>query len=307
MTTAMQTAATAQDRQLHNRALLGVALMLLGLALYPLSDACIKCLMETYSVPQVTFLRSLTRALPLFMSTFLYGGPAVVLATQQKRQHAIRLLVSLAYTLTFMYAVSHGSLTIVYTVGYASPFFMILLSRFKLKERVAADRWIAVVVGLVGVAVAMRPSAEVFHWIALLVLFGTFLGALNKVLMRRLAMTEHSLAIALYPNLVMLVVLAPFAYSAWSPMPWRHWAMFVGVGWLTATGQYCIAQALRFAEASTLAPIDYSSFFWVVSLDYVWWNRTPGHSVLAGAAIIVGSNLFILYRTRREQAKALVR
>ena len=75
-----------------------------------------------------------------------------------------------------------------------------------------------------------------------------------------------------------------------------------GVGLLTAIGQYAIAQSLRFAQASILAPIDYSTFFWVVALDFFWWDKTPAKSILAGAAIIVGSNLFILFRARREEA-----
>jgi drug/metabolite transporter (DMT)-like permease len=72
---------------------------------------------------------------------------------------------------------------------------------------------------------------------------------------------------------------------------------------VTAAGQYAIAQALRFAQASLLAPIDYSSFFWVVALDFFWWQKTPDNYTLIGAAIIVGSNCFILYRARREQAR----
>lgn len=85
-------------------------------------------------------------------------------------------------------------------------------------------------------------------------------------------------------------------------MPWVHWGLFAIVGALTAGAQYAIAQSLRFAQASVLAPIDYSTFFWVVALDFTWWHKTPDAYALLGAAIIVGSNLFILYRTRKEEA-----
>ena len=137
---------------------------------------------------------------------------------------------------------------------------------------------------------------------ALLVLLGTFLGALNKILMRRLAETEHSLAIAIYPNVVMILFTLPILFSTWKAMPWEHWGVFAVVGMITAAGQYMIAQSLRFAQASILAPIDYSTFFWVVALDLLWWNRSPDRYTLLGAAVIVGSNLYILYRTRREEA-----
>lgn len=295
-------AEVSADRKLQNRAVLGVVLMIIGLALYPLADAFIKHLMGTYSVQQTSFMRALTRLVPLFITTFFQGGPLHVLGTNHPKSHIFRLIVNLAYTYAFMYAFSMGSLTVIYTLSYTSPFFMVVLSALMLKEKVGFERWLAVAIGMAGVVVAMRPGTNMFETAAILVLIGTFLGALNKILMRRLAATEHSLAIAIYPNVVMILVTFPFLISTWKPMPLEHWGLFAIVGCLTAAGQYAIAQALRFAQGSILAPIDYSSFFWVVALDLFWWNKSPDSFTLIGAAVIVGSNLFILYRTRRNEA-----
>lgn len=294
------------NRTLQNRSLLGVLLMLLGLALYPISDAFLKHLMGTYSVEQTSFLRALTRLVPLLVVVSMQGGVRQIFATQSYGLHAMRLCVNLAYTYCFMLTFSSASLTTIYTLSYTSPFFMILLSAVMLKESVGKEKWIAVAVGLIGVMVAMKPGTGVFEIAALLVLFATFLGALNKILMRKLASTEHSLAIAIYPNIVMILAMTPFMITSWQSMPWQHWGCFSIVGLLTAGGQYAIAQSLRFAPASTLAPIDYSSFFWVVALDFIWWNKVLDLSTIAGAMIIVGSNLYILYRTRKEQPAARV-
>jgi len=299
------TVSTGEDRKLHNRAFLGVVLMIIGLALYPLSDAFIKHLIGTYSVPQTTFLRAITRLVPLIIATFFQGGLKNVLATNHPRRHLIRLSVNLLYTYCFMFAFSMGSLTDVYTLSYTSPLFMILLSAILLKERIGFERWIAVGFGMIGVSVVviMRNGSNVFELAAILVLIGTFLGALNKILMRRLASTEHSLAIAIYPNIMMILVTSPFLIHTWKSMPWEHWGLFAIVGIITATGQYLMAQALRFAQGSTLAPIDYSTFFWVVALDYLWWQKTVELYTIIGAAIIVGSNFYILYCTRKNETK----
>ncbi len=288
-------------RQLQSRAVLGISLMILGLALYPLSDAFVKHLMGTYSVPQASFLRAITRLLPLLVTMFFQGGVKKVLGTSHPKQHLIRLGVNLAYTLSFMYAFKLASLTSIYTLSYTSPLFMIILSALMLKESVTWDRWVAVGVGMLGVIIAMRPGSNVFEIASIIVLVGTFLGALNKILMRRLAQTEHSLAIAIYPNIVMILATAPFLITTWKSMPWEHWGLFAVVGVITAAGQYAIAQALRFAQGSVLAPVDYSTYFWVVALDALWWNRTPDSFMILGAAIIVGSNFYILYRSRKEQ------
>lgn len=98
-------------RQLQNRAVFGILLMIVGLALYPLSDAFIKHLMGTYSVPQTSFLRAATRLPPLLIMMFFQGGVRKVLATQHPKKHLIRLFVNLIYTLSFMYAFSLASLT----------------------------------------------------------------------------------------------------------------------------------------------------------------------------------------------------
>ncbi len=290
------------DRKLQNRAFLGVMLMIIGLALYPLSDAFIKHLMGTYSVQQATFLRAITRLVPLFIATFFQGGPLRIFSTNHPKQHFIRLAVNLCYTYAFMYAFSKASLTVIYTLSYTSSFFMIILSALMLKENVSRERWIAVGVGMIGVIIAMRPGTNVFEMAAIIVLIGTFLGALNKILMRRLAETEHSLAIAIFPNVALIIVTAPFLITTWKSMPWEHWGLFAIVGVITAAGQYAIAQALRFAQGSILAPIDYSTFFWVVALDFFWWHKTVDRWTIIGALVIVGSNLFILYRARREKA-----
>lgn len=296
-------------RQLQNRAVFGISLMILGLALYPLSDAFIKHLMGTYSVPQTSFLRAITRLPPLLIMMFFQGGIRKVLGTRHPKKHLIRLSINLIYTLSFMYAFSLASLTTTYTISYTSSLFMIILSALILKESVTWDRWAAVGMGLVGVIIAMRPWTGVFELAALIVLFGTFLGALNKILMRRLAETEHSLAIAIYPNLVMIIGMLPFLFTdfvpwkgwgPWQAMPWEHWGLFAIVGIITAAGQYAIAQALRFAQGSALAPVDYSTYFWVVAFDAFWWHKMPDAYMVIGAAVIVGSNLYILYRSSQK-------
>jgi len=290
---------------LQNKAVLGVALMLGGLALYALSDAFLKQLMGTYSVPQTSFLRAFTRIIPLLIAVFMQGGIKKVFATAHPRRHIARLGVNLAYTYSFMYAFSVASLTTIYTLSYTSSLFMIVLSGLILKEKIAREKWVAVGIGMIGVLIAMRPGAAVFEVAGLVVLLGTFLGSLNKILIRRLAATEHSLAIAIYPNVTMILVTFPFLINSWTPLTWHDWGFFAIVGVITAVGQYAIAQSLRFAQGSTLAPIDYSTFLWVVMLDFFWWQKTPDMATVMGAAVIVGSNLYILFRSRREQGQKL--
>jgi drug/metabolite transporter (DMT)-like permease len=291
------------SRSLQDKPFLGMFLKLLGIALYPLSDAFVKHFIEIYSVPQATFLRALVRMMPLLILVFFQGGFKHVFSPQQSKLHIVRLLINVASTFCFMYAFSSASLTTVYTLGYTTPIFMLILSALLLKESLKFQKWITIGVGLITVALGIHPGSDIFEIAALLVLSASFLAALNKVLIRRLASTEHSLAIAIYPNILIMLMISPFLFFAghWQPLPLFHWGVFALIGAITAIGQYAIAQALRFAQASILAPADYSSFFWVVIIDLLWWGKSPDKYTLTSAAIIMISTFFLLYKTKREE------
>lgn len=292
-----------QTHLAHDRPSLGILLMLIGLALYTFSDALIKALLGNggYSVQQVTILRSGIRALLLFATICTHANPVQLLKTKQLKLFALRLAISLTYTYIFMYAFSVTNLTNIYTLSYTSALFMTILGALLLSESVSFKRWLAVCSGMVGVLIAIHPDSSSFDMASLIVLMGTFLGALNKILMRKLSTTDHSLTIALYPNILMVFVTVPFLWGDWQPMPWAHWGLFATVGLLSAGGQYAIAQALRYAQVSILAPADYSTLFWTILIDYIWW-RLPGPMTLTGAVIIIASNLYILRLSKLEKA-----
>ena len=289
------------SRKWSHRPFAGIGLMLLGIALYACSDACIKYLIGSYTLHQTTFLRALSRLIPLLILLFFQKDFSQVFKSDKKIRHAMRLIINLAYTYAFMLSFSLTSLTNVYTISYTSSFFMVLLGALLLKEKVSKEKWIAVFLGMIGICIALQPNINLFQTGGWIVLVGTWLGALNKIYMRRLAKTEHTLAITLYPNILMLFVSAPFLFSKWTPVPWEDISLFALVGVLTATGQYAVAQALRYAKASSLAPIDYSSFLWVILLDFSLFGIIPHLYTLIGIFIIFASNIYIIYCTRKEE------
>ncbi len=284
-----------------SRSAMGILLMFIGLGLYPLSDALVKHFLGTYSLYQTTFLRAVSRFVPLFVVAFWQTGSFALLKTKEPARHAARLAVSVVSTYCFMYACSVTSLTSMYTLSYTSPIFMVILSALVLNERVDVSRWVAVFVGFGGVLIALKPSGNgMLEYGSLIVLLGTLCAAFNKILMRKLTTTEHSLTISIYPNIAIAVVSLPFLVGNWLPMPLEHWLMFGIMGVISSLAQYCVAQALRFAEASRLAPIDYSTLFWATSIDYLRWQTLPHSSTLIGAFIIIMSNLYILHRAQRN-------
>ncbi|MDR2412531.1 MAG: DMT family transporter [Holosporales bacterium] len=272
----------------------GVLWTLIGFALYVFSDAFIKHITQLYPIAQVTFLRALMRLLPLFLISLVrHGGND--LKTRYPKRHAIRLGANLMSTYTVIYVMSREPLVTVYVIYYTMPLFIVLFGRFLLGEKVNYWQWSAVLVGFIGVIVAIRPSSMTITPISLIIiLIGVVSAALNKTFMRQLAQTESSFTIVIYPNIAMIVVLTPFVLTSWTPLSWAHWGDFLLMGGIVAFAQYAVTHALHFAPLAVLAPLDYTTFVWGAFFDITLWGIVPESCVLMGAAIVIGSNLLIL-------------
>ena len=283
--------------------------MIVSVSLFPLSDACLKYLLHTYSVEQTAFLRALIRFLFLCLPSFFYKAPwKSFYSTKRPILHAGRIIASIVSTYCFMAACRKGSLTLIYTLGYTTPFFVVLLSALFFKERVSVLQWIVVFIGMVGVSVALQSTLFLQGALlepVLLVLLGTFCAAVNKLSMRKLAETEESLTIALYPNIATILLFLPFLMTSWQSMPFMDWALFGAVGLALGVAQFLIAFSLRCASPSLLAPIDYTSFVWVVLIDTCIWERIPDAWTAVGASIIIVSNLVLFSRSQQCQKKSI--
>ena len=285
--------------------------MLVSVSLFPFADACFKYLVTIYSVQQASFLRAISRLLPLVVLAFMQRSRGAIVAnftTQEPRLHIKRILVNLVSTYCFMAACMGGSLTLIYTLGYTAPLFMVLLSAFLLKEKVTLDRWIAVLLGLLGVIIAIRPVGQLGKEACIsagLILVGSFFAAMNKMYVRRLAATDDCLPISIYPNIAMLLMTLPSMLVGWQPMVIKDWILFLTVGGCLGLSQLLVVYSLKCAQASLLAPIDYSTFLWVMVVDAVVWDKMPDGWTTIGALIIILSNIWILIRSKRSEGEVV--
>jgi drug/metabolite transporter (DMT)-like permease len=119
--------------------------------------------------------------------------------------------------------------------------------------------------------------------------------------MRKLSTTEHSLTITIYPNIVTIVMLAPFLPFFWKSAPVEQWPYFISIGVLLATAQYLIASALSLSDSSALAPLDYTSYAWVFALDFMMLGTMPTYQNLIGVSIIMLSGIYVYYRAKRQE------
>jgi drug/metabolite transporter (DMT)-like permease len=280
----------------------GVLSMLAAVATFSMMDVALKRLVEIYPVMQVTFLRG-AASLPLLIGAAGMFGRWSDLLPKRWTLHVVRGFLSIAVLWCFIYALRLLSLADAYTIFMSAPLLIVALSVPMLGEQVDWRRWMAVMVGLIGVLVVLKPTGSNLITLggvaALASAFGYALGA---ILVRILSRTDSSAAITVIPLAVLTLVCGIASIATWVPLQSEHWPWIVGVGVFGALGQYFFTEAFRHAQAGVIAPLEYTALIWGVLFDWLLWLTVPSSRMLTGAAIIVASGLYVIYRERASSA-----
>ena len=181
-------------------------------------------------------------------------------------------------------------------IGFTGPLFITALSTPILGEKVGWHRWLAVVIGLAGVLFIIRPGGAVWHWSAITTLFGAISFAVFQLLTRRLAGEEKHQTTLLYTSLAgtfWASLLVPFF---WTQPSLTHAAVFLIIGIMGAGAHFCIIKAFSHAQASLLAPFNYSKLIWVTIFGYIVFGEVPGVDTVIGSIVIAAAGLYVLYR-----------
>jgi drug/metabolite transporter (DMT)-like permease len=173
---------------------------------------------------------------------------------------------------------------------------MILTAIFVLGERVRWRRGLATMAGFIGVLIMVRPDRGAIDAAAAVALLSAFLGALSTTLIKRLSTTEPALTILVYFGLFSTLLTAAPASLVWRRPDPRQWVLLALVGALGAIGQFFQVRAFAIGELTAVAPIDYARLIFAGILGFVVFAEIPDRYTVAGAAVIVGSTLYIAYR-----------
>ena len=185
-------------------------------------------------------------------------------------------------------------------IGFVAPLFITILSVPILKEKIGIHRWVAVVIGLVGVIVIVRPGGDFWHFASIMPLLGALFFALFQIFTRLLSGTEKTFTTLLYTGLGGLgwsSLILPFVWVMPSQI---HILVFLAIGTLGALAHLCMINAFDHAEASLLAPYNYTKLLWVAVFGYWVFGDVPSLEMWIGAGIIVSAGLYVLYREKKH-------
>jgi drug/metabolite transporter (DMT)-like permease len=220
--------------------------------------------------------------------------------TQRPGAHLFRTGIGLATMTMGFAALGYLPLAEATTISFAAPLFSVMLSALVLKEPVGRHRWSAVAAGLIGVAIVMRPSGNDLPVTGLIIALAAALGVgCVTITIRTISRTDATQTTVLwFTGLGALAVgcLMPVYAQAHDA---GTWAILIAIGLFGGVAQLLMTASLRYAAVSAVAPFDYVQLLWAVWFGWLIWGTQPAASTWAGAAVIVASGLYTLYREHR--------
>ncbi|MEQ1864085.1 MAG: DMT family transporter [Micropepsaceae bacterium] len=293
------------DLNASSRPLLGIGLKIAATFVFMLMAAIARQLGDAYPVGQIVFFRSLFAFLPIAGLMLVAGQGIAALATDRPWSHVRRAFTGVCAMFTYFGALKYLPLADVTAISFTSPLIVVVLAAMFLGEAVRFYRWSAVGVGFVGVLIMVSPhltlgaGAPSSSTGLLLAVTNAVLVAFTMIFIRMMSSTESALAIAFYFQLSSTLVSLLTLPFAWVTPGAGDLALLVLLGILGGFGQLFMTNGYRFAQASTLASFDYASMIWAILFGWLFFGELPVAAIYVGAAIVIGSGLFIAWRERQ--------
>jgi drug/metabolite transporter (DMT)-like permease len=278
----------------------GIIMMCVGVACLCVNDALAKTLTDAYSPIQIQFLRNLI-ALPFAILIAWKMGGAAGLRSHKPLAHLFRGGLWIAATIMFFTSLKYLGLAEATALIFVAPLFITALSALIFREHVGWRRWLAVVIGFLGVLIAVRPGSSAFQTVSLLPVATAFVYALLMLSARWVDARESVWTLLLYmtaTGAALSLLIVPFV---WIPVQPEHLWLFGAVAIFGTAGMTMMTQAFRLAPAVVVAPLDYSAIIWATLLGWLIWNEIPDALTFVGAAVIIASGVFIIWREHRAE------
>jgi drug/metabolite transporter (DMT)-like permease len=302
----------------------GILFAVGGTLVFSVNDVAIKFLSGGYALHQVILIRALVAIAFILLVVGLSRRGFSQIATSRPGTHLLRVAIVMVSNVTYFVGLAALDLADAVAVAYVSPIVITLLSIAFLGEKVGPRRWIAVIVGMVGVLVMLRPGAGVIQPAAFLVLISAILYASGNLLARHMGGTESSMTLSFYVQAGFIVVslamglwvgdghmatdseLWAFLFRPWIWPPLSDWPVFLATGLSVGIGGLMVVQAYRTVEAGLIAPFEYVGMPMAILWGLVVFDTFPDTTAWAGIALICGSGLYVMWRetVRRRESDA---
>ena len=273
----------------------GASLALIAFGLFSTHDVVVKILGADFAAFQIVFF-SVLLSFPLVMFMLIRDTTPGTLIPVHPWWTTFRTAAVVLTASSAFYAFSVLPLAQVYSILFATPLFITLLSIPILGEKVGLHRWAAVSIGLTGVMIVLQPGSAQLglgHLAAGIAATGS---AFASVVVRKIGKDERSAVLLLYPMMANFVAMAAILPLVYRPMPIESLGLVGILSMLAFAAGLLLILAYKSADATVVAPMQYSQILWAAAYGAVFFNEFPNSTTWPSSAILICSGLYIVLR-----------
>jgi S-adenosylmethionine uptake transporter len=276
----------------------GALMALLAFVVFSTHDVVVKFLGGIYSPIQIVFF-SVLFGFPLVSFMLMNDRTDGNLRPKHPWWTLIRTAAAVVTGVSAFYAFSVLPMAETYAIIFATPLLITLLAIPILGEKVGIRRAIAILVGLVGVLIVLRPGGNDLTLGHAAALAAAVCSSLASVIVRKIGQDERAVVLLLYPMMANFIVMGSMLAFVYKPMPIEHIGMLGIIAVFGFVAMLCIIAAYRSAEAVVVAPMQYSQMIWALIYGLFLFGETPDAVTLFGASVIMASGVYIVLREAR--------
>ena len=296
----------------------GILLILSGMALFSIQDSLIKYIFEESALYELYFGRTLTALILLFVFLKI-KSQKLVFKTHYPLLTCCRVICFFFGFSFFYISLTYMSLAMANALFFSSPFFISILAIIFLREKIGIRRWLAILVGFIGVYVVLNPDFENFNYMKLAPVACALCYAISMTITKITSDKDnvYSQMFHLYIGAIGISILFfiftgkgqfntfsdptfQFITREWFTNTAYAWPYIVAMGFVAAVSFYCVFSAYSVASPSVVSLFEYSLIIWAIIIGYVLFNDVPTVRTFVGVALIIGAGVYIYLR---EKAK----
>jgi drug/metabolite transporter (DMT)-like permease len=268
--------------------------MFLSVCTFSVMDLLVKWSSD-YPTGEVLFFRGFFGLLPTYflipknkLKTFY--------TTERSREHLFRCLMGLMALIAIVVALRELPLAVVVSLSYAAPLFITVLSIFLLSEKVGVFRWLAVLIGFVGVIIIAEPGFKGMNYLYFLPLIFCIGMAFVTITIRKLSTTEPIWLISIFFTITISIAGLATIPMGWIMPNFQDFILLALIGVTGGSANLFLTQSYKLSEVSLVAPLKYLALIFAIFFGYLIWNEIPTIKTLLGASLVILASLIIFKR-----------
>jgi len=273
---------------------LGFLYMFLSVCTFSIMDLLVKWSSD-YPAGEVLFFRGFFGLLPTYflipknkLKTFY--------TTKRPKEHLFRCLMGLMALIAIVVALRELPLAVVVSLSYAAPLFITVLSIFLLSEKVGVFRWLAVLIGFIGVIIIAEPGFKGMNYLYFLPLIFCIGMAFVTITIRKLSTTEPIWLISIFFTITISIAGLATIPMGWIMPNFQDFMLLALIGVTGGSANLFLTQSYKLSEVSLVAPLKYLALIFAIIFGYLIWNEIPTVKTLIGASLVVFASLIIFRR-----------